>query len=144
MFAASVGFPVMTLTLPASYNPSSLHQDFQSSAQGLAVDLYNNFHQLLDECSLITIRVVTSLYRRRPGQAHSLLLLRVLAVVFYFSILSLLKLPGWLLQSLCLWPIQEHKSSTGRAEEWLHGTLSGGMWVLGKLCKFTWAQHFNK
>ena len=41
--------------------PLFLQENFQSSVQSLAVDLCLCFHQLLDEGSLMTVRVVTNL-----------------------------------------------------------------------------------
>ena len=60
--AVSVGFPIMILTALAHIiPPSSLQLDSRSSAWCLPVDLYICGHHLLDEDSIVTIRVVADL-----------------------------------------------------------------------------------
>ena len=74
--AVSVVLPIMILTPSCSYNLFS-----HSLAQCLAPDLCVRFRPLLDEGSMMTIRVVTNLITVED-QAHSSLLLGVLAEVW--------------------------------------------------------------
>ena len=66
-------FPTIILTYLSSYNPSFLLLlDSRISAQCLAMNLYICFHQVLDEGSMITIRVVINLITKE-GQLRNLL-----------------------------------------------------------------------
>ena len=76
----SVNFPMMIL-IPLAH--IILPSSFRLDSRSLDVDLCICFHQLLDEGSIMTVRVVIILphYRGRPVQTPSSLLLRVLVGV---------------------------------------------------------------